>query len=93
MMEQIKTFFKEHTPATFEWLAVVLLHAATVPTLLAGLAGITDKMPPVDIVMMIWFALLVLFARARMLCDNTIMVTIGIGFFIQAMLMAMLFFR
>ncbi len=93
MFAKISAFFKDHTPATLEWLAVVLLHAATIPTLLAGMSGLTDKMPPVDIVLFIWVALIVLFARARMLGDQTIMSTIGLGFFVQAVMMALLFFR
>jgi len=46
---------KEHAPnisaETMGWIAVVLMHLATIPTLLAVLTGLTEKMPPVDLVL------------------------------------------
>lgn len=93
MFNKVSTFFKEKTPDALEWLSVVLLHAATVPTLLAGMANLTDKMPPVDIVMFIWFGLLTMFMRACIQRNYTMMVTIGLGFFVQAFMMALLFFK
>ena len=46
---------KEHAPnvsaETMGWIAVILLHLATIPTMLAVLTGLTEKMPPVDMVL------------------------------------------
>ena len=46
---------KEHAPhvsaETMGWIAVILLHLATIPTELAVLTGLTEKMPPVDMVL------------------------------------------
>jgi len=96
-IESVKTFltekFSDKLAETLEWCAIVLVHAATIPTVLAGLAGITDKMPPVDMVVFIWTALLVYFVKAALQRKYLMMITIGVGFFVHAMLMAMLFFR
>lgn len=82
----------EKAADSLEWLAVVLFHAATIPTLLAGLSGLTDNMPPVDMVIFIWTGLMFYFVRSALLKKYALMVTIAVGFFIQCMLMALLFF-
>lgn len=92
----VKTI-KEHAPhvsaETMGWMAVVLLHLATVPTLLAVLTGLTEKMPPVDLVLFSWVGLFLLFVKATIQKDILNIVTIGFGFFIQASLMALIIFK
>lgn len=82
----------EKAADSLEWLAVVLFHAATIPTLLAALSGLTDNMPPVDIAIFLWVGLMVYFVRSALLKKYALMITIAVGFFIQCMLMALLFF-
>jgi hypothetical protein len=88
---------KEHAPnvsaETMGWIAVILLHIATVPTLLAVLTGLTEKMPPVDLVLFAWTGLFCFFVKATIQKDLLNIVTIGFGFFIQAALMAMIIFK
>ncbi len=78
---------------TLGWLAVILIHGATVPTLLAILTGLSDRTPSVDIIMLMWGGLVLLFGRAVVLKDTLNIVTIGAGFIIQAVLMAMILFK
>ncbi len=78
---------------TFGWLAVIVLHAATIPSLLAVMSGLTDKMPPVDLVLLCWSGLTLLFIKATVQKDMLNVVTIGIGFIVQAVLMALIFFK
>ncbi len=75
------------------WISVLILHAATIPTLLAVMGGLTDKMPPVDIVLMVWAALTLLFIKASVMKDMLNIVTIAVGFIVQAVLMALIFFK
>lgn len=75
------------------WISVLILHAATIPTLLAVMGGLTDRMPPVDIVLMVWAALTLLFIKAAVMRDLLNMVTIALGFIVQATLMALIFFK
>jgi len=88
---------KEHAPnisaETMGWLAVVLLHLATIPTLAAILTGLTEKMPPVDLVLFSWMGLFLLFCKATIQKDILNIVTIGFGFFVQAALLALIVFK
>jgi hypothetical protein len=88
---------KEHAPhlsaETMGWIAVILMHLATIPTLLAVLTGLTDKMPPVDLVLFAWAGLFCFFIKAAIQKDFLNIVTIGFGFFVQAGIMAMIIFK
>jgi len=88
---------KEHAPQlsaeTAGWIAIVLLHLATVPTLVAVLTGLTEKMPPVDMVLFSWTGLFCFFLKATIQKDLLNIVTIGLGFFCQAALLALIVFK
>lgn len=88
---------KEHAPhisaETAGWVAVVLMHLATIPTLIAILTGLTEKMPPVDMVLFSWLGLFLFFIKAVIQKDLLNIVTIGLGFFAQAGLMALIVFK
>jgi len=88
---------KEHAPhvsaETMGWVAVILLHLATVPTMLAVVTGLTEKMPPVDMVLFSWAGLFCFFLKATIQKDLLNIVTIGFGFFVQAALMALIIFK
>jgi hypothetical protein len=78
---------------TLGWMAVILIHGATIPTLVALLTGLSDNTPSVDVILLMWGGLVLLFGRAVVLKDTLNIVTIGIGFIIQAMLMALILFK
>jgi len=78
---------------TFGWLAVIVLHSATIPSLLAVMSGLTDRLPAVDLVLLIWAGLSLLFVKAAVQKDMLNVVTIGVGFVIQAVMMALIFFK
>jgi hypothetical protein len=96
-MDQFKLWAGEkvsHISAeTFGWLAIIMLHAATVPSLLAVMGGLTDKMPAVDLVLLVWGGLSLLFVKAAVQKDMLNVVTIGVGFIVQAVMMALIFFK
>jgi hypothetical protein len=93
----IVTYLREHfgkiSAETLGWLAIIMIHSATVPSLLAVLTGLTDKLPNLDVVFFLWVGLLLMFSRAVVLKDMLNIVTISVGFMIQAMLMALILFR
>jgi hypothetical protein len=95
--EHVTEFFVTHfskiSAETLGWMAAICLHAATIPTLLALLTGLTDNTPSVDIVMFMWLGLVLLFGRAVILRDLLNIVTIAFGFVIQAVLMALILFK
>lgn len=88
---------KEHAPhvsaETMGWVAVILMHLATIPTMIAVLTGLTEKMPPVDMVLFAWAGLFCFFIKATIQKDLLNIVTIGFGFFVQAALLALIVFK
>ena len=62
-------------------------------SMLALLTGLSDRTPGLDIVLFIWAGLLLLFGRAIVLKDTLNIVTIGVGFIIQAVIMAVILFK
>ena len=89
----VKVKLSHLTAETLGWLAAVALHSATIPTLLAVMAGLTDKMPSADIILLVWGGLSLLYAKAIVQRDILNIVTIGTGFIIQASLMVLIFFK
>jgi len=78
---------------TLGWLAAIVIHCATVPTLLALMTGLSDRTPSLDIILFMWGGLVLLFLRAVVLKDALNIITIGAGFIVQAGLMALILFK
>ena len=74
-------------------ISVVLLHSSTLPTLLTLMFGLSDKTPILDMVLLIWAALFAMFAQALIQKNQLIVMVITIGFMIQSVIMALIFFR
>jgi hypothetical protein len=75
------------------WLAIVFIHCATIPSVLSLIMGMSDRLPSLDVVMFAWGGLLLMFIRALIVKDMLNIITIGIGFFIQAFLLALVVFK
>ena len=97
LLNLLRAWLEQHLPKvsaeTLGWLAVVVIHCATIPTLLALLTGLSDTVPNLDIVMFMWAGLILLFFRAVVLRDMLNIITIGLGFITQAVIMAMILFK
>jgi hypothetical protein len=97
LLNSSRAWLEQHLPKvsadTLGWLAVVVIHCATIPTLLALLTGLSDTVPNLDIVMFMWAGLVLLFFRAVVLKDMLNIITVGLGFIVQAVIMAMILFR
>jgi hypothetical protein len=97
LLNSSRTWLEQHLPKvsaeTLGWLAVVVIHCATIPTLLALLTGLSDTVPNLDIVLFMWAGLILLFFRAVVLKDMLNIITIGLGFITQATIMAMILFK
>jgi hypothetical protein len=96
-LNQLKDFiqnkFSVISAETFGWLAVLVLHSSTIPSLLAVMSGLTDRLPGVDLVLLVWTGLALLFIKAAVQKDMLNVVTIGFGFIVQAVMMALIFFK
>jgi hypothetical protein len=92
-----RPWFDAHFPAasamSLHLTAVVLLHFATVPGLITVMLAWTDRMPQIDMVVLTWSALVAMFVQSLIEKKLVITVAISMGFMLQALLMAMIFFH
>jgi len=97
LVNSVRTWLEQHLPKvsaeTLEWWAVILIHCATIPTLLALMTGLSDTVPNLDIVLFMWAGLVLLFFRAVVLRNLLNIITSGLGFITQATIMAMILFK
>jgi hypothetical protein len=93
MADAVARYVAPVSSETLAWLAVVLIHASTVPTLLAVLAGLSDNLPTVDMVLMTWAGLAAFFAQACVQRNMLQIITISVGFMMQASLLVLIFFK
>jgi len=96
-VQKIVEYFRTHVTAataeTITWVAIILIHASIVPTMIALMAGLSDKTPPIDLVLFIWGGLSLLFIRAAILKDMLNVITIGCGFLAHAIMLALVLFK
>lgn len=93
---KVVEFFSGWTKATADtlaWASILIFNAATIPTLIAVMSGHSEKMPSLDITLLIWMGLILYFIRSVVLKDMLMIVTIGIGFAVQAALLGLIFFK
>ncbi len=96
-LQIIRDFLTNHlskiSADTLGWLAAIVLHCATVPSLLALMTGLSDHVPSLDVVAFLLAGLVLMFLGAIVLKDTLNIITIGLGFIVQAGLMALILFR
>jgi len=90
-------FLRDHlghiTGNTLGWITIVLLHLASIPTLMAVLVGQSDKLPPVDLMIFVWSALTTLFFKSLIERNFAYLATICLGFTAQTLIMGLILFR
>lgn len=95
--EAIYTFIREHlgkiSSHTLGWITIILLHFASVPTLLSVLMAQSDKLPPVDLMVFVWSALITLFFKSLIERNFLYLATICLGFAAQTLIMGLILFK
>lgn len=93
----VYTFLKDHiehiSAHTLGWVTIILLHFASIPTLLAVLMAQSDKLPPVDLMVFVWAALVTLFFKSLIERNFLYVATICLGFAGQTLLMGLILFK
>jgi len=93
----IWVFLKDHlgriSSHTLGWLTIVLLHFASIPTLLAVLLAENDKLPPVDLMIFVWSGLITLFFKSLIERNFLYIATICLGFCAQTVIMSLILFK
>lgn len=90
-------FLKDHigrlSANTLGWLTIVLLHFASIPTLIAVLMAQNDKLPPVDLMIFVWSGLITLFFKNLIERNFLNIATICMGFCAQTVIMSLILFK
>lgn len=90
---RLKASAKKVSAEGIGWLGVMFLHCATVPSILSLIFGISDGLPSLDIVLLIWVGLFLFFIKALINRDMLNIITHGIGFFVQVVLLGVVIFQ
>jgi hypothetical protein len=75
------------------WTGLIALHAVTIPSLFGLMTGITDNTPPIDMIIILWTAMGLFYIKAILEKNVISLVIIGLGFIMQSILMALVFFK
>lgn len=78
---------------TLGWITILLLHFSSIPTLVAVLMAQSDKLPPVDLMIFVWSALITLFFKALIERNVLYLATICLGFAAQTVIMSLILFK
>lgn len=89
MLQKIKAM---PAPELAGWLAMVMLHSNTIPTTVALILGFNAVLPPLSMVLLTWAGLGLYFWRAVYQRDMLYIVSNGIGFMLNSILLAILVF-
>ena len=95
-VDQIKSLSEQVSnlsARTLGWITIILLHFASVPTLLAVLMSQSDKLPPIDLMVFVWSALVTLFFKSLIERNYLYVATISLGFAAQTLLMGLILFK
>lgn len=90
---EFKASIRKVTIDGIGWTALLALHAVTIPSLLGLMTGLSDKTPPIDMVIILWTALALFYFKAILEKNVVSIVIIGLGFIMQSVLMALVFFK
>lgn len=69
------------------WFGMVLIHGATLPVTLSVILGWSNHLPPLSMVAMVWIGLALFFCRALARFDWLYLVSNGVGFAFQSVLL------
>lgn len=90
---EFKSSIRKVTIDGIGWAALLALHAVTIPSLLGLMTGLSDKTPPIDMVIILWAALGLFYFKSILEKNVVSIVIIGLGFIMQSVLMALVFFK
>ena len=72
------------------WGGMILVQSATLPVTLGNILGLTNELPPLSMVLLVWAGLALYFVRAFAQKDKLYMVSNGLGFILNSVLIALI---
>ena len=93
MWAEFKASIRKVTIDGIGWTALLTLHAVTIPTLVGLMTGLSDRTPPIDMVLILWVGLALFYFKSILEKNIVSIIIIGLGFIAQSVLMALVFFK
>ena len=93
MWVEFKSSIRQVSIDGIGWTGLIALHAVTIPSLFGLMTGLTDNTPPIDMVIILWAAMGLFYVKAILERNVISLVIIGLGFIMQSILMALVFFK
>lgn len=75
------------------WIGMVLIQCATVPTTIKILYGTTERIPPMDMVLLVWAGLFLFLVRSIINRDALYIVSNSTGIFFQSLLLIVILIK
>jgi hypothetical protein len=75
---------------TCGWFGLILIHGSTLPSTYLAIKGEATVLPPLSMVILVWSGLLLFFIRSAITKDKLYMISNGVGFFLQSIMLALL---
>lgn len=74
------------------WLGMCLIQGATVPVTLSNILGLSDNLPPLSMVLLVWAGLALFLWNAIVERNRLYVASNGIGFCLNSVLLALIVF-
>jgi hypothetical protein len=85
--------FKEMRAAEIGgWVGMLLIHGATIPVTVSNIAGWSDRLPPLSMILLVWAGLALFLWRAVDRSDTLYIVSNAVGFVLNSILLALIVF-
>lgn len=74
------------------WVGMCLIHSATIPVTVSNILGLSDNLPPLSMVLLVWSGLALFLWRAIARNDVLYTVSNAVGFVLNSVLLALIVF-
>ncbi len=74
------------------WVGMCLIHGATVPVTVSNIAGWSNELPPLSMILLVWSGLALFLWRAIARQDWLYTVSNAVGFLLNSILLALIVF-
>lgn len=74
------------------WVGMCLIHGATIPVTVGNILGLSDNLPPLSMVLLVWTGLALFLWRAIARNDMLYTVSNAVGFVLNSVLLALIVF-
>lgn len=92
MSKAVKTKFQKISNIG-GWIGMILIQSSTIPVSISIIRGNVERIPPIDMTIMIWAGLFLFLLRSISNKDTLYIVSNSVGFFFQTILLTLIAFK